>query len=120
MKSRNIILILLLFAILLKVGTFAFINVVSYIEDNKKIQLLQKELKELNNENDWLTYKIKYASSNAFIEKYAREKLMLAKKGETVVYFDFDDNTETKASAEKQSENFFKKMLDKLLHLFQK
>jgi cell division protein FtsB len=119
--KKHIIFLIFIIALIARVGVFAFVNVDSYIEDSNKVKTLEKQIQQLKNENNWLTYKIKDASTDAFIEKHAREDLMLAKKGETVIYFNFNKPGNSKnINNVEESRNFFEKMFYKLLHLFQK
>ena len=120
-NKKHLIFLILIVALLAKASVFAFVNIDSYIEDSKRVKTLENQIQQLKDENNWLTYQIKNASTDAFIEKHAREDLMLAKKGETVIYFNFNKpkNSENINNA-KESRNFFQKMLYKLLHLFQK
>jgi len=68
---------------------------------NQKISSLEKELKEMEEENFELKNKILYYRTNAYKERLAREKLNLQKPGEIVVVI--PDNLPTTEKKEKTS-----------------
>jgi cell division protein FtsB len=120
-KKKNVIILIFAIALFIRAGVFAFVNVVSFMEDTGRVNKLEQQISELKDENNWFKYEIKDSSTDAFIEKKAREDLMLAKKGETVVYFKFNNPTaESNEKDKKEGGNFLEKMFNKLLHLFQK
>ena len=76
------------------IGLFVvFLFVVFLVYDNSskqenietQVQVLDKEIEDLKNQNLELTDLIDYFSSSEYVEKEAREKLNLVKPGEKVV-----------------------------------
>ncbi len=120
-KKKNVIPAVFAVSLIIYLSVMAFVNLASYVQDTSRIDYLTKQIAHVSAENQRLKYEITDASTDAFVERKAREDLMLAKKGETVVYFKFDEplGGEGNSSAE-ENKNFFEKTLDKLLHLFQK
>ncbi len=119
-KNRSLALKIFLVSVLFYLSVVDVIYVSTYFSDKRDISELKTKLVAVKSENAKLESQIKNSSNPAFIEKIAREKLMLAKKGETIVYFRTDkkNGTNIKRDAAKRS-NFFEKLLHKLLHLFQ-
>ncbi len=74
---------ILLFTILLSISLLKSINNIT--SSNQKIQDAQNKLKELKKQNEELKIKVEGVQTQDFIEKQARDKLGLAKPGETVV-----------------------------------
>ena len=77
------------------------------------------KVSELRAQNEQIKKEIQFVNTQEFIEKIARENLMLAKNGETIVYFKWDKNQNSQPVSS-QSENFLKKFFDNLLKLFKK
>src|SRR5438132_1694781 len=74
---------ILLFTVLLSISLLKSINNIA--SGNQKIQDAQNKLKELKKQNEELKTKVEGVQTQDFIEKQARDKLGLAKPGETVV-----------------------------------
>jgi cell division protein FtsB len=84
-------------------------NLFYFLNTNANYKQKLKELETLKQENQQLKDKIKYANSDEFIEKYARENLGLGKENETVVYF--EKKEENIPEQEQKVENLFQKLL---------
>jgi len=90
-----------------------------YFNSTKESRELSIKVSELRAKNEQIKKEIQFANTQEFIEKIARENLMLAKDGETIVYFKWDKNQNSQPVSS-QSENFLKKFFDNLLKLFKK
>jgi cell division protein FtsB len=90
-----------------------------YFNSTKESRELSIKVSELRAQNEQIKKEIQFANTQEFIEKIARENLMLAKDGETIVYFKWDKNQNSQLVSS-QSENFLKKFFANLLKLFQK
>jgi len=120
MKRQSInALLIFLISLLIYLSVEVVITTRYYLESKKAVIMLRNKVAELKTENTNLKNEIANSSSEAFIEKEARERLMLAKKGETIIYFTFKP-TEEKPQTTKEKENFFKNILHNLLKLFGK
>jgi cell division protein FtsL len=89
-----------------------------YLKAKTDVTKVGQALTALKNENEQLNNKIKELQTSFAIEKAARENLDLAKTNETVVYFK-NKPIDTQAN-KKVNENFFQKIVQSLLKLFQK
>jgi cell division protein FtsB len=90
-----------------------------YFNSTKESRELSIKVSELRAQNEQIKKEIQFANTQEFIEKIARENLMLAKDEETIVYFKWDKNQNSQPVSS-QSENFLKKFFANLLKLFQK
>lgn len=117
-KNRRLVLKIFLISVLFYLSVVDVIYISTYFSDKRDISELKTKLVAVKSENAKLESQIKNSSNPEFIEKIAREKLMLAKKGETIIYFRTDKKNSIKQNATKRS-NFFENLLHKLLHLFQ-
>lgn len=97
--------IILLLTTLL-IGIFLIINlsrgVIEAWQSGNRVAIEQKKVDSLKAENQRLKSKIDYLKSDAYVEKEARDKLNLAKPGETVVILPKEQLE--KQIAEKQKE----------------
>ncbi len=118
MKNKNLALKIFLFSALFYLSVVDVVYIATYFNDKKAIHMLKTKLQALQTQNRQLDEDIENSSNPEFIEKFARENLMLAKEGETVIYFKEKEKNPLSKHSEKKS-NFFKKMLYKVLHLFQ-
>lgn len=76
----------LIFAIIFVLFTSSFLkNSWHLINAGKRISQAKKNLSQLKKENQKLWSKLKYCQSDEFIEGQIRDKLQMAKLGETVV-----------------------------------
>src|SRR3990170_8487882 len=64
----------------------------SFSQTSQKVQEAEDRLEALRKENEALKNELKYKESNEFAEKEIRDKLGLAKEGETVVILPKDEN----------------------------
>ena len=75
--------------IILILGLFLIVNltrsIYSLLKAGDKLKEEEKKVAELKYQNDELKNKLSEVQSPSFLEKMAREKLGLAKEGETVV-----------------------------------
>ena len=117
-KGLNALRILLIALIIYMSGELIF-TLYYYFNSTKESRELSIKVSELRTQNEQIKKEIQFANTQECIEKAARENLMLAKNGETVVYFKWDEDQKTQL-AENQSKNFLQKTFDKLLKLFQK
>lgn len=60
-------------------------NILELWLQKQRVWKIQKEVKELEIKETDLKKKLEYYSSDEYVEKVAREKLLLQKEGETVV-----------------------------------
>jgi len=60
-------------------------NIIRLLKAEKKVDQVQNELKEAQSEHSLLLKKFDYFESEVFIEEQARNKLNMAKEGESVV-----------------------------------
>jgi cell division protein FtsB len=117
-KGFSALRIFLIALIIYMSGELIF-TVYYYISTKKESHDLTAKISDIKTQNDKIKKEIQFANTQEFIEKIARENLMLAKDGETIVYFKWDKNQNSQPVSN-QSENFLKKFFDNLLKLFQK
>lgn len=117
-KGFSALRIFLIALIIYMSGELIF-TVYYYISTKKESHDLTAKISDIKTQNDKIEKEIQFANTQEFIEKIARENLMLAKDGETIVYFKWDKNQNSQPVSS-QSENFLKKFFDNLLKLFQK
>lgn len=60
-------------------------NILELWQQKQRVWRIQKEVKELEVKESELKKKLEYYNSDEYIEKMAREKLLLQKEGETVI-----------------------------------
>ena len=60
-------------------------NIIELWQQKQRVWKIQKEVKELEIEEAELKKKLEYYNSDEYVEKMAREKLLLQKEGETVI-----------------------------------
>ncbi len=118
-QKRNIVIKIFLFSLVFYLALINVIYFVSFIQDKNKLQNLESRINSLKVQNEYLSVEIKNEKTDNFIEKVARENLMLAKKGETVIYFNFA-NTNKPANNKPTTNGFLEKTFVKVLHLFKK
>jgi len=117
-KGFSALRIFLIALIIYMSGELIF-TVYYYISTKKESHDLTAKISDIKTQNDKIKKEIQFANTQEFIEKIARENLMLAKDGETIVYFKWDKKQNSQPVSN-QSENFLKKFFDNLLKLFQK
>jgi cell division protein FtsL len=116
-KSFSAIRILLIALLIYMSGELIF-TTYYYFNTKQQAQELSTKIADLKNQNEQIQQEIQAATTQAFIEEKAREDLMLAKSGETIIYFKWDQPQQQTTAA--QNGNFIKKFFDSLLKLFQK
>ena len=117
-RKGSIVRKIFLFSLIFYLVLINLIYFVTFLQDKNKLSNLESRINALQVQNDYLSVEIKNEKTDDFIEKVAREKLMLAKKGETVIYFNFGDANN--GSKNKTTDSFLQKTFTKVLHLFQK
>lgn len=122
MKKKKISPMRILLIVLVTYMAFQTIYATVYYFDIKNEYAdAEQKLAFLREENEKIKQEIALADQQEYIEKIARENLMLAKEGETVVYFKWISQEETKEESSQNSEkNFFKTLFDNFLELFKK
>src|SRR3972149_7183526 len=82
--TRNLILFMaMLVGVILAVNSAKRIH--SFSQTSQKVQEAEDKLEALRKENEALKNELKYKESGGFAEKEIRDKLGLAKEGETIV-----------------------------------
>lgn len=122
MKKKKISPMRILLIVLVTYMAFQTIyTTVYYFDIKNEYANAEQKLAFLREENEKIKQEIALADQQEYIEKIARENLMLAKEGETVVYFKWISQEETKEESSQNSEkNFFKTLFDNFLELFKK
>ncbi len=122
MKKKKISPMRILLIVLVTYMAFQTIyTTVYYFDIKNEYADAEQKLAFLREENEKIKQEIALADQQEYIEKIARENLMLAKEGETVVYFKWISQEETKEESSQNSEkNFFKTLFDNFLELFKK
>ncbi|MCD6106936.1 MAG: septum formation initiator family protein [Caldisericaceae bacterium] len=120
MKKRSINAInIFLIALIIYLSVEAIITTRYYLNNRKNVLDLQQTIEKLENENEFLQNEIIICTEEEFVEKEAREKLMLAKENETIVYFKWLEGEE-EPTVNEETRDFFTDMWQKLLKLFRK
>lgn len=79
-------------------------NILELWQQKQRVWKIQKEIKELEIKEVELKKKLEYYSSDEYVEKMAREKLLLQKEGETVIILPSPQNEIQNSSLKDQSE----------------
>lgn len=120
MKKHSINAVtIFLIALIIYLSVEVIITTRYYLDNRKNVLDLQQTIEKLENENETLQNEVVICTEEKFIEKEAREKLMLAKKNETIVYFKWVESEEEPAVNE-ETGDFFTNMWQNLLKLFRK
>lgn len=106
MKTKLLNLIIIIIGLLLIVNLTRSIS--QLVGSGDKIGQAKKEMELSQKKNSELQAKLKEAQSQAFIEKIARDKLGLAKEGETVVILPPIEPEATKSGEETNLPNWQK------------
>lgn len=117
-KNKPSVILILILILICYFSLEILITSYYYFQAKIKQNQLLNEIAKTESENESLAQKIKILNSEDYIEKYARENLMLAKEGETIILF--KENEENKQASSEEESNTVKKYLSKLLKLFQK
>src|SRR3989344_668053 len=113
--TRNLILFMaMLVGVILAVNSAKQIH--SFSQTSQKVQEAEDRLLELRKENEALKNELKYKESAEFAEKEIRDKLGLAKEGETIVVIPQEsgnqpqesENYDTRPKWQKWRDLFFK------------
>ena len=67
-------------------------NILELWQQKQRVWRIQKEVQELEVKEAELKKKLKYYNSDEYVEKMAREKLLLQKEGETVISLPQEQN----------------------------
>ncbi len=120
MKERSINAVtIFLIALIIYLSVEVIITTRYYLDNRKNVLDLQQTIEKLESENEALQNEVVICTEEEFVEKEAREKLMLAKKNETIVYFKWIENEEGPI-INGETGNFFTNMWQNLLKLFRK
>lgn len=79
-------------------------NILELWQQKQRVWKIQKEVKELEVKEAELKKKLEYYSSDEYVEKIAREKLLLQKEGETVVLLPSGQNQDQSSDIKSQNE----------------
>ena len=95
--TRNLILFMaMLVGVILAVNSAKRIH--SFSQTSQKVQEAEDRLEKLRKENEALKNELKYKESGEFAEKEIRDKLGLAKEGETIVVIPQESNGQSQES----------------------
>ncbi len=75
-----------MFFVVLSFSSYLFYKYDNLMEYNEKIQQLNEEIDAANKKNEELKYQTEYKNSNEYIEKIARDKLVMVKNNEIIFY----------------------------------
>lgn len=67
-------------------------NILELWQQKQRVWKIQKEVKELEVKEEELKKKLEYYNSEEYVEKMAREKLLLQKEGETTILLPVQQN----------------------------
>lgn len=97
-------------------------NILELWLQKQRVWKIQKEVKELEIKEADLKKKLEYYSSDEYVEKVAREKLLLQKEGETVVSIPADlilsQSSDTEPQIEEKNKTQGKSIWERLMELF--
>lgn len=105
--KRNLLLILaIIFAIFLGVNSAR--KIMSFHGTAQNVEEAEQKLKRLRVENEELQKELEYKGSDRFVEEEIRNKLGLAKEGETVVIVPKEENQQPASSNQQPAPNWQK------------
>jgi len=87
--KRKLRLVFIIFTILLSISLIR--NIIKISQAGKRIDEVQSRVERLKEENNELEDRLEDVRSDAYIEKELREKLGLAKEGETILVLPEED-----------------------------
>lgn len=87
-------------------------------ELKKQLESLERQIQDLNKNNNALQDKIQNVSNSDFIEKIAREELGLQKDNENTAVFLTPKFEEKKLNDQTQSKNWFTKIWQSIINIF--
>ena len=79
-------------------------NIIELWQQKQRVWKIQKEVKELEVKEAELKKQLEYYRSDDYVEKMAREKLLLQKEGETVISLPSEQNKDQSSDIKSQSE----------------
>lgn len=79
-------------------------NILELWQQKQRVWKIQKEVKELEVKEAELKKKLEYYNSEEYVEKMAREKLLLQREGETVILLPSEQNQDQSLNAKVQTE----------------
>lgn len=121
MEKRKLSPVSVLFAILIiYFACETLITTYYYFSAKKTLRQTETKIAETKEETEKLKQEINNLNSQYYIEKYARENLMLAKENETIIYFKQEEEEKQASSEEQPQSSGIKKLFQNLLKLFEK
>jgi len=97
-------------------------NILELWQQKQRIWRIQKEVKELEIKEADLKKQLEYYRSDEYVEKMAREKLLLQKEGETVVILppgqNQDQSSDIKSQSEEENKPVEQSIWERLIELF--
>ena len=97
-------------------------NILELWQQKQRVWKIQKEVKDLEIKEKELKKKLEYYNSDEYVEKIAREKLLLQKAGETVILLPQGENQDQSSNMKSQVEEENKppepSIWQKLIELF--
>ncbi len=99
-------------------------NILELWLQKQRVWKIQKEVKELQIKEADLKKKLEYYSSDEYVEKVAREKLLLQKEGETVILLpqgqNQDQGSNIKDQKEEEKKSTESSIWQRLIELFRR
>ena len=97
-------------------------NILELWQQKQRVWKIQKEVKDLEIKETELKKKLEYYNSDEYVEKIAREKLLLQKAGETVILLpqgeNQDQSSNMKSQVEEENKPTEPSIWQKLIELF--
>ena len=97
-------------------------NILELWQQKQRVWKIQKEAKDLEIKETELKKKLEYYNSDEYVEKIAREKLLLQKAGETVILLpqgeNQDQSSNMKSQVEEENKPTEPSIWQKLIELF--
>ena len=97
-------------------------NIIELWQQKQRVWKIQKEVKDLEIKETELKKKLEYYNSDEYVEKIAREKLLLQKAGETVILLpqgeNQDQSSNMKSQVEEENKPPEQSIWQKLIELF--
>ena len=97
-------------------------NIIELWQQKQRVWKIQKEVKDLEIKETELKKKLEYYNSDEYVEKIAREKLLLQKAGETVILLpqgeNQDQSSNMKSQVEEENKPTEPSIWQKLIELF--
>jgi len=97
-------------------------NILELWQQKQRVWRMQQEVKDLEAKEAELKKQLEYYLSDDYVEKMAREKLLLQKEGETVISFpsEFsqDQSSDIKSQSEEDNKKIQPSVWERLIKLF--